>query len=198
MSTSTSLSVPNNACNNQNLTLFDLSAFKLVETVHIDNGNYIHTTAFVIDGLLTLRNVTILSNSFTQHPNGYDNDPNKSFHILNCDKLESISIGEYSFSDYGGEFELSNLPQLQSFSDYGGEFELSNLPQLQSIQIGQLNSNSYNFYSALFEIESIELIFDLLYRFTFINNIINRRWIIWKFDYIPIIKFEFITIIEYR
>ena len=157
MSTSTSLSIPDNACNDQNLTLFDLSSFKLLETVHIDNGNNIHTTAFVIDGLLSLRNVTILSNSFTQHPNGYDNDPNKSFHILNCNKLESIQIGEYSFSDYGGEFELSNLPQLQS------------------IVIGNMNSNSYNFYSSLFEIESIELIFDLLYRFTHFNNIINRR-----------------------
>ena len=62
---------------------------------------------------------------------------NKSFQILNCDKLESISIGEYSFSDYGGEFELSNLPELHS------------------IVIGQLNVSSYNFYSSPLNIESI-------------------------------------------
>ena len=56
---------------------------------------------------------------------------------MNCNKLESISIGKYSFSDYSGEFELLNLPELQSIS------------------IGDMNSNSYNFYSAsLFEINS--------------------------------------------
>ena len=140
MSTSTSLSVPNNACNHQNLTLFDLSAFKFIEIVEIDSGNFLYTTTFIIDGIFDLRNVTILKNSFTQHPNGFGNDSNKSFQILNCAKLESIQIGEYSFSDYGGEFELSNLPQLQS------------------IQIGQLNSTSYNFYSSSLNIQSIELI----------------------------------------
>ena len=41
-------------------------------------------------------------------------DLSKSFHILNCGSLESIQIGEYSFSDYAGEFELKNLPQLQA------------------------------------------------------------------------------------
>ena len=106
MSTSTSLSVPNNACNHQNLTLFDLSAFKFLEIVEIDSGNFLYTTPFVIDGIFDLRNVTILKNSFTQHPNGFGNDSTKSFQILNCAKLESISIGEYSFSDYGVEFEL--------------------------------------------------------------------------------------------
>ena len=38
----------------------------------------------------------------------------KSFHILNCESLESIQIGPKSFSDFGGDFELKNLPQLQS------------------------------------------------------------------------------------
>ena len=155
MSTTTSISVPYQSCNNQNLTLFDLSAFKFLETVEIDSGNFLYTTTFVIDGIFDLRNVTILKNSFTQHPNGYGNDSNKSFHILNCDKLESISIGEYSFSDYGGEFELSNLPQLQS------------------IVIGNINSNSYNFYSTPFDINSMIYINDLYNRFTRIDNIIN-------------------------
>ena len=71
-------------------------------------------SSFKIDGLASLTSLSIGSNSFTQHPNGFGNSSTKSFHILNCDKLESISIGVGSFSDYGGEFELSNLPQLQS------------------------------------------------------------------------------------
>ena len=40
----------------------------------------------------------------------------KSFQILNCKLLESIEIGEYSFSDYGGDFELKNLNSLQSIT----------------------------------------------------------------------------------
>ena len=92
----------------------------------------------MIEELSSLTTLSIGSNSFTSMKNGFGNDINKSFHILNCTKLESISIGEYSFSDYAGEFELSNLPQLQS------------------IQIGQSNSNSYNFYSSSsFEIEGM-------------------------------------------
>ena len=62
-----------------------------------------------------------------------------SFHILNCESLESIQIGEYSFSDFGGDFELKNLPQLQS------------------IQIGKIGSTSYNFYNSSFMIRGIIL-----------------------------------------
>ena len=69
---------------------------------------------FKIDGLNRLKTLKIGSNSFTQKKNGYGNNKSKSFHILNCRSLESIQIGEYSFSEFGGDFELKNLPQLQS------------------------------------------------------------------------------------
>ena len=69
---------------------------------------------FKIDGLNRLKTIKIGNNSFTHKKNSYGNDASKSFHILNCESLESIEIGEYSFSDYAGEFELKNLPQLQS------------------------------------------------------------------------------------
>ena len=58
----------------------------------------------------------------------------KSFHILNCESLESIQIGEYSFSDFAGEFELKNIPQLQS------------------IEIGTTGSDSNNFNHSSFVI----------------------------------------------
>ena len=88
---------------------------------------------FQIDGLNRLKTVKIGNNSFTQHKNRYGPDKSKSFHILNCESLESIQIGNYSFSDYYGEFELLNLPQLQS------------------IQIGTVgNDSSYNFYWSSF------------------------------------------------
>ena len=54
----------------------------------------------------------------------------KSFHVLNCEELKSIDIGKYSFYDFGGEFELKNLPQLQSINigtigDYGSYYSSS-------------------------------------------------------------------------
>ena len=120
-----------------NSATFQLSNLNLLQSLNIGNHCFEPLSTFTLDGLTSLTSLSIGSNSFTQHPNGFGNDSGKSFQILNCDKLESISIGEYSFSDYGGEFELSNLPQLHS------------------IVIGQLNSTSYNFYSSSLNIESM-------------------------------------------
>ena len=93
---------------------------------------------FKIDGLNRLKTIKIGNNSFTQEKNWWGDDESKSFHILNCESLESIQIGKYSFSDFGGEFELKNLPQLQS------------------IQIGTIGNDSYNFVGSSFVIRGIE------------------------------------------
>ena len=99
---------------------------------------------FRIEGLNRLKTIKIGNNSFTQRKNSYGNDESKSFHILNCESLESIQIGEYSFSDFGGEFELKNLPQLQS------------------IQIGTIGRDSRNFYYSSFVIRGIELTLNIV------------------------------------
>ena len=136
----TTLSIGSNSFGNS--STFHLSNLNSFQSLNIGNGCFAYSSLFEINGLQSLNTLSIGSNSFTSMKNGFGNDSTKSFHILNCTKLESIEIGEYSFSDYGGQFELSNLPQLQS------------------IQIGQLNSNSYNFYSSSsFEIEGINLIY---------------------------------------
>ena len=95
---------------------------------------------FKIDGLNRLKTIKIGNNSFTQKKNSWGGDASKSFHILNCESLESIQIYEYSFSDFGGEFELKTLPQLQS------------------IQISTVGSWSYNFCCSSFVIGGIEQI----------------------------------------
>ena len=69
---------------------------------------------FVIDGLNQLRSLKIGDKSFKKTLDNWKKDPSRSFHLLNCNELESIEIGEYSFSDYGGGFELKNLPKLSS------------------------------------------------------------------------------------
>ena len=110
---------------------------------------------FQIDGLNRLKTIKIGNNSFTQvKQDDWDNNwseawnrannQSKSFHILNCESLESIQIGEWSFSDFGGEFELKNLPQLQS------------------IHIGTVGSDSNNFYHSSFVIRGMELILNIV------------------------------------
>ena len=73
----------------------------------------------------------------------------RSFSILNCTELESIEIGACSFSDYGGGFELKNLPKLYSII-------IGRILEIQKPEIllsGQ--SWSINFYCCSFMIESI-------------------------------------------
>ena len=123
---------------------WDVSWFLNLESIEIGNDCFESVQTFKIDGLNRLKTIKIGNNSFTQEKYGDGNDESKSFHILNCESLESIQIGEYSFSDYAGIFELKNLPQLQS------------------IQIGTIGSWSNNFFNSSFVIRGIELILNIV------------------------------------
>ena len=106
---------------------WDVSWFLNLESIEIGDDCFELVQTFKIDGLNRLKTIKIGNYSFTQNNQSkriyyysslisVNSDINKSFHILNCESLESIQIGEYSFSDFGGEFELKNLPQLQSIT----------------------------------------------------------------------------------
>ena len=121
---------------------FVLRNLPQLQSIHIDSRCFGSGKIYKIDGLNRLKTIKIGDNSFTQKKNAWRlvSDKSKSFHILNCESLESIEIGEYCFSDFAGEFELKNLPQLQS------------------IQIGTIGSYSCNFRDSSFVIRGIELI----------------------------------------
>ena len=150
----TSIVLPDWTCNDADYTIFDFSRFTRVKAIKIGDDCFGSVQSFKIDGLNRLKTIKIGMNSFTQVKKiQWDNDweeahkginKSKSFHILNCGSLESIQIGEYSFSDYAGEFELKNLPQLQS------------------IQIGTIGSDSDNFHDSSFVIRGIELILNIV------------------------------------
>ena len=153
----TSIIIPIWSCNDVDYTIFDFSRFSIIESIEIGDDCFKSVKTFKIDGLNRLKTIKIGNNSFTQvkqewfdYPhndvewNSKVNNQSKSFHILNCESLESIQIGEYSFCDFGGEFEMKNLPQLQS------------------IQIGTFGSKSSNFYWSSFVIRGIELILNIV------------------------------------
>ena len=108
---------------------FKVSNRALLKSIEIGAGCFEVASVFQIKGLSSLNSVKIGSNSFTGQRNNFGNDGSKSFHVLNCKNLQSIEIGEYSFSDFGGEFEIKNLPSLKS------------------LVIGVMNKSSLNFYS---------------------------------------------------
>ena len=128
------------------LTSLNLNRFNKLQSIEIGDNCFENVDTFSIDGLNELISLKIGDNSFTHLINGDKweeaNNSNRSFHILNCGKLESIEIGRFSFSDYGGEFELKNLPKLST------------------IKIGHFGSSSYNFRYSSFKIKGIlDLVF---------------------------------------
>ena len=127
-----------------------MGCFLDLESIEIGNDCFKSVKTFQIDGLNRLKTIKIGNNSFTQlkSTDKWDwrkaNNQSKSFHILNCESLKLIEIGQYSFSDFAGEFELKNLPQLQS------------------IQIGTIGSNSRNFSCSSFVIRGIDVILNIV------------------------------------
>ena len=126
--------------NNENYNTFNFSRFTLLEELIIEDDCFGNVNEFVIDELNKLKSLTIGSKSFTKYKNSYGNNPSRSFHVLNCAELESIEIDRYSFSDYGGEFELFNLPKLST---------------IKIGYMGEIGYYSYNFYYSSFVIKGI-------------------------------------------
>ena len=123
--------------NNENYNTFNFSRFTLLEELIIGDYSFENVNVFNINGLNELNSLKIGMNSFTKKRNTAGDDQSRSFSISNCDELKSIEIGSYSFSDYGGEFELKNLPKLST------------------IIIGDIGSTSSNFHYSSLEIKGI-------------------------------------------
>ena len=138
------LNIPNWSFNNElNMNELNLNRFENLESIEIGNDCFGSIQTFKIEGLNRLQSLKIGDNSFTQVKlNDFVNDSDgslskcrnesKSFHILNCESLKMIEIGQFSFADFGSEFELRNLDNLES------------------IKIGEIGYTSMNFFWSSF------------------------------------------------
>ena len=88
----------------------ELNNLTSLQILYIGNGCYEKVRVFELDGLSELESVVIGGNSLRISD---DERSDGSYRIVNCPKLKSIQIGDYSFLDYHS-FELNNLPSLQS------------------------------------------------------------------------------------
>ena len=140
------MNIPSWSFNNElNMIELNLNRFLIMESIEIGNDCFESVQTFRIEGLNRLKTIKIGNNSFTQFKlNDFKNDfagsiskcrnESKSFHILNCELLKVIEIGQFSFCDFGGEFELRNLDNLES------------------IKIGEIGYQTMNFNWSSFNI----------------------------------------------
>ena len=140
------MNIPSWSFNNElSMIELNLNRFENLKSIVIGNNCFESVQTFKIEGLNRLQSLKIGINSFTQVKwNDFNNDfagsiskcrnESKSFHILNCESLKVIEIGQFSFCDFGGEFELRNLDNLES------------------IKISEIGYQTMNFFWSSFKI----------------------------------------------
>ena len=135
-STVTEIIVENRCCRDPSFTVLDLRRFTNVRRIVIGHEAFMYVNEVKMIGLSKLESVEIGMNSFTKFKNSYGNDPNRHFYLQSCPKLKSLKMGRYSFSDY-------TVCVIESVN------------ALETIEMGYLNTESYNFYYASLELKSI-------------------------------------------
>ena len=110
----TELMTPNGLFNTNGVTSFSITNNGELKRIVIGNDCFGKVRVFNLDSMSELESVVIGNGSF--RIDRYERSDG-SYRIVNCPKLKSIQIGDYSFVDYR-TFEMNDLPSLQSI-DYG-------------------------------------------------------------------------------
>ena len=111
----------------------------MLEKIVIGDESFEKVYKFSIAGLVNLQSIVIGKNCFTEAKNAAEDNPHRTFSIVNCPKLVYMTIGCYSFSDYSGEFKITNCGSLQV------------------IRIGEIGLESGNFHNATFDLRSMDM-----------------------------------------
>ena len=135
-STVTEIIVENRCCRDPSFTVLDLTRFTNVRRIVIGHDAFMYVEEVKMIGLNELESVEIGMNSFTKEKNSWGNDPNRHFYLKNCPVLKELKMGRYSFSDYT-------------------VIEIENVDALEVIEMGELNEESNNFYSASLQLSSV-------------------------------------------
>lgn len=122
----------------------NLSKYKDVESITIEEFNFCNTDHFSLSGVHKLEKLLIGDHSF--YMNDRTNRMNRTFSIVDCNSLRSIIIKPFSFQFYSGEFELCRLPSLEL------------------LQIGQSDTSSANFIHSNFVVKGKRRIGSFIYR----------------------------------
>ena len=113
----------------------------------IGNECFKYQDVLNLTGLHTLESVSIGMNCFTKKTGQGGNDANRKLYVKDCEELKELRMGRYSFSDYS-------------------VIEIENVDKLEVLEIGDLESGSFNFYYASLELKSAQLRVLLMCRLT--------------------------------
>ena len=130
-----SIIVDNNAGNDTDFVLLDLSRFASLREFIVGCYSFSYVKEVKLIGLNRLERVVIGENSFTKHKNDCSYSPNRHFYLKDCERLRELKMSCYSFSDYS-------------------VCEIENVPSLEVIEIGKMNEDSFNFLYASLELKS--------------------------------------------
>ena len=128
------ITVGDGKCNGENERI-DLSKYVNLKNVSIGNDCFFYQDVLNLTGLHSLERVMIGEKSFTKMKSFFGNDANRKLYVKNCDALKELKIGNYSFSDYS-------------------VIEIDNVNSFELIEMGDMDSLSYNFAYASLELKS--------------------------------------------
>ena len=103
----TELIVPENRCNDEDITVLDFSQFTGLKKMEIGNGCFENVSELKLIGLGELESVVIGKSSFSSSSG--------VFTLQNCDSLTELTIGHSSFDGYH-RIILGGVPVLESVS----------------------------------------------------------------------------------
>ena len=108
--TADSITITSGLCYSYKDTKIIIQGLPMLKTIVIGNNCFESVRLVELNGLYELESLVIGYRSFRISDKEQSDG---SCRIVNCPKLRSIQIGQYSFQDYNS-FELNNLPSLQS------------------------------------------------------------------------------------
>ena len=124
-----SIIVDNNACNDTDFVLLDLTRFASLRVFEVGCYSFSYVKEVKLIGLSQLERIAIGENSFTKHKNDNSFCPDRHFYLKNCERLRELKIGRYSFADYS-------------------VCEIENVDSLEVIEMGKVDRDSFNFCHA--------------------------------------------------
>ncbi|KAK8820593.1 hypothetical protein WA577_006649 [Blastocystis sp. JDR] len=130
------LIVENNSCNGPEWTALDLSFMSHLRLFKVGEECFESVKEVKLIGLNQLEKVVIGEKCFTKEKNSWRNDPNRHFHLKDCERLRELKMGRRSFSDYS-------------------VCEIENVPSLRVIEMGEMDEYSCNFYYASLELKNM-------------------------------------------
>ena len=134
------LVIPANHCNDKELTMLDLSAFKKLKTLSVNGNCFGRVQGLTLSGLSHLERVIVGEDSFSKVAGALS--------IQECGALRSLSFGDRSFNGFT-RLTLSSLSVLESLTM--GTFAVKNCDALTEVKIFEGAFGEYNG----FEVESL-------------------------------------------